>query len=163
MVKILARKLILCKLLRLHYKYKNKRKRLWVKEMFEERQSKGEFHVLVKELKLFDHEFFFKHIATQHVDFSQRCLTVFVLSFNRLYSADLLVDNTLIKYLFSPWSWISPNSRTKKEIPVQGKEIIVFSVGALRQSQKFFCSRKISEVNCGIKSWKTNYEKKLSI
>ena len=163
MVKILERKLILRKLLRLHYKYRNKRKRLWVKEMFEERKSKGEFHVLVKELKLFDHEFFFKHIATQHVDFSQRCLTVFVLSFNRLYSADLLVDNTLIKYLFSPWSWISPNSRTKKEIPVQGKEIIVFSVGALRQSQKFFCSRKISEVNCGIKSWKTNYEKKLDL
>ena len=26
--------------------------------MFEERQSKGEFHVLVKELKLFDHEFY---------------------------------------------------------------------------------------------------------
>ena len=25
-----------------------------------ERHSKGEFHVLVKELKLFDHEFFFK-------------------------------------------------------------------------------------------------------
>ena len=153
MLKILARKLILCELPHLHYKYKNKRKRLWVKEMFEERKSKGEFHVLVKELKLFDHEFFFKHIATQHVDFSQRCLTVFVLSFNRLYSADLLVDNTLIKYLFSPWSWISPNSRTKKEIPVQGKEIIVFSVGALRQSQKFFCSRKISEVDSGIKSW----------
>ena len=64
MVKVLARKLILCKLLHLYYKYKNKRKRLWVKETFEERQSKGESHVLVKEMKLFDHEFFFKHIAT---------------------------------------------------------------------------------------------------
>ena len=53
MVKILARKQILCELPRLHYKYKNKRKRLWVKEMFEERQSKGELYVLVKELKLF--------------------------------------------------------------------------------------------------------------
>ena len=134
MVKILERKLILRKLLRLHYKYKNKRKRLWVKEMFEERQSKGEFHVLVKELKLFDHEFFFKHIATQHVNFSQRCLTVFVFSFTRLYSAVLLFDNTLIKYLFSLWSWVFPNSSTKKEIPVQGKEITAFLVGALRQS-----------------------------
>ena len=64
MVKVLARKLILCKLLRLHYKYKNKRKRLWVKDTFEERQSNIESHVLVKEMKLFDHEFFFKHIAT---------------------------------------------------------------------------------------------------
>ena len=153
MVKILARKLRLCELLRFHYKYKNKTKRLWVKEMFEERQSKGEFHVFVKELKLFDHEFFFKHIATQHFDFSQRCLTVFVSSFNRLCSAIVLVDNTPIKYLLSLWSWIFPNSKTKKEIPVQGKEIIVFLVGALRQSQKFFCSRKISEVDSGIKSW----------
>ena len=114
MVKILARKLIFCKLLRLHYKYKSKGKRLWVKKIVEERQSKGEFHVLVKELKLFDHEFFFKHIATQHVDFSQRCLTVFVLSFNRLYSAVLLVDNTLIKYLFSLWSWVFSKLQNKK-------------------------------------------------
>ena len=120
--------------------------------MLEERQSKGEFHVFVKELKLFDHEFFFKHIATQHFDFSQRCLTVFVSSFNRLCSAIVLVDNTPIKYLLSLWSWIFPNSKTKKEIPVQGKEIIVFLVGALRQSQKFFGSRKISEVDSGIKS-----------
>ena len=35
-----------------------------MKETFEERQSKGESHVLVKEMKLFDYEFFFKHIAT---------------------------------------------------------------------------------------------------
>ena len=123
-----------------------------MKEIFEERKSKGEFHVLVKELKLFDYEFFLKHIPTKHADFSQRCLTVFVLSFNRLYSAVLLVDNTPIKYLFSLWSRIFPSSRTKKEIPAQGKEIIVFLVGALRQSQKFFCSRKISEVDSGIKS-----------
>ena len=33
-----------------------------------ERHSKGEFHVLVKEMKLFGHEFSFKHIA-QHFDF----------------------------------------------------------------------------------------------
>ena len=41
--------------------------------------SKGEFHVLVKELKLFDREFFFKHIATRHFDFSQRCFTAIFL------------------------------------------------------------------------------------
>ena len=72
--------------------------------MFEERQSKGESHVLVKELKLFDHEFFFRHIATQHFSFPQRCLTVFVSSFNRSYLAVLLIDNTSIKYPFSLWS-----------------------------------------------------------
>ena len=46
-------------------------------QFFMERHSKGEFHVLVKELKQFDHEFFFKNIATWHLDFSQQCLTMF--------------------------------------------------------------------------------------
>ena len=63
MAKISARKLILCELLRLYFKRKNnniKKKRFWVRQIFMERHSKGEFHVFVKELKLFDHEFFFK-------------------------------------------------------------------------------------------------------
>ena len=46
--KISAGKLILCELLRLHFKRKNsnKRKRFWVRQIFMERHSKGEFHVL---------------------------------------------------------------------------------------------------------------------
>ena len=60
-----------------------------------ERHSKGEFHVLVKELKLFDHEFFFKRIATGHFDFSQRCFTVFVLFNNLLHSAISLPDDAI--------------------------------------------------------------------
>ena len=57
------------------------------------RHSKGEFHVLVKEMKLFDLEFF-KHIATQLFDF----LTVMfdnVLFFNWLHSAISLADNCI--------------------------------------------------------------------
>ena len=62
-------KLILCELLRLNFKHKNniKRKRLWVWQIFMDRYSKGKFHVLVKELKLFDHELFFRHIATRYI------------------------------------------------------------------------------------------------
>ena len=73
MPKISARKLILCELLRLNFKLKNniKRKRLWVWLIFIDRYSKGKFHVLIKELRLFDHKFLFKHIATQHFDFSK--------------------------------------------------------------------------------------------
>ena len=72
---------------------------------------------------------------------------MFVLSFNRLYSVILLVDNTPIKYLFSLWSFllgvgIFSNCKTEKETPVQGKEIIVFLVSALRQSQKFSVAEK---------------------
>ena len=38
-------------------KYK---KRFWVREIFQEREDKGEFHCLVKQLMLVDHELFFK-------------------------------------------------------------------------------------------------------
>ena len=78
MPKISARKLINCKLLCLNFKRKNntKRKGLWMWQIFMERHSEGGFHVLVNELKLFDHEFFFKHIASRHFDFSQRRFTV---------------------------------------------------------------------------------------
>ena len=97
MPKIPARKLILCELPCLSFKRKNniKRKRLRVLYIFMERNSKGEFHALLKELKLFDHECFFKHIDTRHFDFSQRCFTVFVLFNNFLHSAVSLADNTI--------------------------------------------------------------------
>ena len=66
MPKTSARKMIL----HLNFKRKNniKRKRLKVWQIFIE---KKQFSVVVKELKLFDHEFFFKHIATRHFNFSQ--------------------------------------------------------------------------------------------
>ena len=52
-----SKKIILCGLVCLNFKCKNniKRKRLWVWQIFIERHSKGEFHVLVKELKLLYH------------------------------------------------------------------------------------------------------------
>ena len=136
MPKISAKKLILWELLSLNSEHKNsiKRKRLWVWQIFMDRNSKGEFHVLVKELKLFDHEFFFKHIATRHFDFSQRCFSVYILLNNLLDSAILLGDNTIEQFI-PLWSWIFFNSKTeKKKFPVQGNEIIAFLVGALAQS-----------------------------
>ena len=50
-----------CELLRLNFKHKNdiKRKRIRAWQILMDRYSKGEFHVFIKELKLFDHEFFF--------------------------------------------------------------------------------------------------------
>ena len=60
-----------------------------------DRHSKGEFHVLVKELKLFDHEFLLKHIATRHFDFSQRRFTVLVLFNSLLHSTVFLADDTI--------------------------------------------------------------------
>ena len=37
-----------------------KKRRFWVRRIFEERQTKGEFHTVVAYLKLFDHEYFQK-------------------------------------------------------------------------------------------------------
>lgn len=39
---------------------RKKRPRFWVRRIFKERKLKGEFHVLVQETKLFDHQMFFK-------------------------------------------------------------------------------------------------------
>ena len=36
------------------------RKRFWVRQLFKERNEKGEYHLLVQDMRLFDHEFFFK-------------------------------------------------------------------------------------------------------
>lgn len=37
------------------------KKRMRVRKLFAERESKGEFHLLISDLKLFDHEYFFKY------------------------------------------------------------------------------------------------------
>ena len=36
-------------------------RRYWVRKIFQERKTKGEFHLLIKDLKLFDNEYFFKY------------------------------------------------------------------------------------------------------
>lgn len=38
-------------------KYK---KRFWIRKIFQQRQTKSEYHLLIKELQLYDHEYFFK-------------------------------------------------------------------------------------------------------
>ena len=104
MAKISARKLIFCKLLRLRFKCKNnniKEKRFWLSQTFMGRHSKGEFHVLVKELKVFAREFLFKYIATQHFEFSQGCLAVFVLLFNRFVSLSNFIGWQYYRIIFS--------------------------------------------------------------
>ena len=64
--------------------------------MFIERHGKGEVHVLVEKGKLFDHEFYLKHIiATRYFDFSLQRLTVFGLFFNWLHSATPIADSTI--------------------------------------------------------------------
>ena len=79
-----------------------------------ERHSKGEFHVLIEALKLFDHEFFFKHIAPRHFDFSQRSLTVFALFFNRLHF--ILLNNF---FRFGVEFFSTPNCKKYFQVPLR--------------------------------------------
>ena len=56
-VLLIKKKLTILKLLELKRK---KRKRFWVRKVYEERLEKGEFHLLVGDLRLHDHEYFFR-------------------------------------------------------------------------------------------------------
>ena len=130
------------------FKWKNnvKSKRLWVQQIFMERYSKGEFHVLVKKLKLFDHEFFLKHILHDvlifHSDASQSSFYLIICCIQTFHWL-IIFSNNFFRFgveFFSTPKW-------KKKIPVQGKEIIVFLVSALAQIKNFPVRWKVSEVN----------------
>ena len=54
------RQIILILLLRRRIHRRNKyKKAFWIRQIFAERKQKGEFHFLINDLKLFDHQFFF--------------------------------------------------------------------------------------------------------
>ena len=47
------------------------KKRCWVRQIYEERQQKGEFDILVKDLRIFDHELFFKNFRKTPTKFEE--------------------------------------------------------------------------------------------
>ena len=56
----LRRKIIILLLLRKRRQRLKNRKRFWVSKIYEERNRKGEFNILVRELMLADHNYFFR-------------------------------------------------------------------------------------------------------
>ena len=36
-------------------------KRFWIRKIYKERKEKGEFHLLIRDMRLFDHRYFFQH------------------------------------------------------------------------------------------------------
>ena len=135
----------------MHFKCKNndiKRKRFLGAGNFYGRHSKGEFHVLVNEMKLFDQEFFFKHIATQHFNF----LTVmfdsdsvwFVFLISCIQQLHWLITLTVLNIFFHFEVQFFSTPKKKKQSSTR-KKIIVFLVGALAQH-----CRKISEVDSAL-------------
>ena len=45
---------------RVKSRFKIRRKNMWVRKLFAERRSRGEYYILVKDLMLFDHFYFFR-------------------------------------------------------------------------------------------------------
>ena len=60
---LVKKRLLLLKLLnQTENKNGRKKKRFWVRKLSAERLQKGEFHLLVRDLRLHDHEYFFKYV-----------------------------------------------------------------------------------------------------
>ena len=56
---LISRKIIILKILQI--KREKIKKRFWVRKIYAERLQKGEFHLLVQDLRLHDQEYFFKY------------------------------------------------------------------------------------------------------
>ena len=58
---LFKKKMLLLMLLRSTLIRNRIRKKIWVRQIFQERETKAEFHMLVKDLKLFDKKYFFRN------------------------------------------------------------------------------------------------------
>ena len=45
------------------------RKKIWIRQIFQQRETKGEFHILVKDLRLFDKKYFFRNFQVDAATF----------------------------------------------------------------------------------------------
>ena len=64
-------RLILVLRRRLKHRMQIRRKRMWTRKLFVDRRAKGEYQILVKDLMLFDHLYFFKSFRMSAVRFEQ--------------------------------------------------------------------------------------------
>ena len=65
------RLLLLKSLNQIENKNGRKKKRFWVRKLYAERLQKGEFHLLVRDLRLHDHEYFFKYFRMSPTVFEE--------------------------------------------------------------------------------------------
>ena len=65
------RQLLLLLLLCRHRRRRRRQKRMWVRKIFQSRSKKGEFHALIAEMTLVDHESFYKYFHMTPQRFSQ--------------------------------------------------------------------------------------------
>ena len=109
-------------------------------QIFMERYSKGEFHVLVKELKLFDHESFFKHIVNRpfifHSDASHTLFCLIICCIQQVHWPITLQNN-----LFRFGIEFSSTPKRKKCSSTRKRNDCVFSRCACAKLT-FSCPRK---------------------
>jgi len=68
------RQILLLMILRRKFRKKNQKfvqGRLWVRKIYQERKDKGEFHLLVQEMKLFDHQYFYQQFRMSPAKFEE--------------------------------------------------------------------------------------------
>ena len=69
---VVSRKTLLLFLLKRRISKGNKHKKsVWVRKLFKQRKTKGEFYLLVQDLRLFDEEFFFKYFRMTPVQYEE--------------------------------------------------------------------------------------------
>ena len=68
---LIKKKLILLQILHRRKQRSKSKKRFWVRKIYAERQQKGEFHLLVKDLRLHDQEYFFKYFRMSPSTFDE--------------------------------------------------------------------------------------------
>ena len=69
---LVKKKIAILKLLQLQAERKvPKKKRFWVRKVYAERLQKGEFHLLVRDLRLHDHEYFFRYFRMSPTMFEE--------------------------------------------------------------------------------------------
>lgn len=71
-IAVVSRKTLLLFLLKRRINRENKHKKsAWVRKLFEQRKTKGEFYLLVQYLLLFDEEFFFEYFRMTSVQYEE--------------------------------------------------------------------------------------------
>ncbi|XP_028395819.1 protein ANTAGONIST OF LIKE HETEROCHROMATIN PROTEIN 1-like, partial [Dendronephthya gigantea] len=68
---IISKKTLMIFLLKRNRKKNKYRKSMWVRKLFQERHSKGEFYLLVQDLRLFDDELFFRYFRMNAAKFEE--------------------------------------------------------------------------------------------
>ena len=54
---LIRKRILIVNLMQLHRKKQKSKKSVWVRKIFEDRTKKGEFHLLVSDLRLHDHQY----------------------------------------------------------------------------------------------------------